>query len=74
MNPEFPVFLPRLAELVKLEPDQTEKTLNFVLAKHPKLGKYDAMSQVLMFTESDELTAMIDELIKKYDTYPNNKL
>lgn len=67
MNPEFPVFLPRLAELVTLEKQQTEDALNFLLAKSPELGKYDSMAQVLMFSKPTEVGKLIDSLLKKYE-------
>lgn len=73
MNPEFPVYLQRLTELTMLEKRMTEDALKYVLAKTPELGKYDELSQILMFTKPNEVGEMIDSLLKEYDSN-NSKL
>ncbi|MBA7556481.1 hypothetical protein ES705_49190 [subsurface metagenome] len=67
MNPEFPLFLPRLAELAEMDKEDTEESLIHVLKKHPKIGKYDKMSQVLVFSKPDEISNLIDKLLKQYE-------
>lgn len=66
MDPEFPVFLPRLSELVEEEKKQTESALKIVLLRAPKIGKYDSMSQVLKFTKPHEVGNMIGNLLEQY--------
>jgi len=66
MDPEFPVFLPRLAELIEEEKELTESALKFVLQRSPDIGKYDSMSQVLKFSKPEEAHSMIDNLLQSY--------
>ncbi len=73
MDPEFPVFLPRLSELTELKQEDTEEALNFVLRKEPKLGKYDEMSQVLKFSQPDDIPNLIDNLLKEYSKNSEKK-
>ena len=67
MDPEFQVFLPRLAELVDMQVKETEEILVYVLQKHPQIGKYDEMSQMLKFSKPDDVSELIDKLLKKYE-------
>jgi len=50
MNPEFPVNLARIAELIEEEKTVVEESLIYTLNKHPEIGKYDSMSQMLVFS------------------------
>jgi len=67
MDPEFQVNLSRLAELVKMKKEITEETLLYLLRKYPKIGKYDEMSQMLRFAKPEDVTNLIDKLLKLYD-------
>ena len=50
MNPEFPVNIDRIAELVKVEKTVAEEILIYTLNKYSKIGKYDPMSQMFVFS------------------------
>lgn len=55
LNPEFPINLERLAELAGLDKNLTERTLEFVLEITPEIGKYDQMSQMLVFDKPEKV-------------------
>ena len=63
MNPEFPVNLERIAELVGEEKTVAEETLVYTLNKYPQIGKYDSMSQMVVF--SDKVTKKQQKKEKK---------
>lgn len=67
MNPEFPVFLPRLAELTELDKSSVEKALKLILQKTPDIGRYDPMAQVLMFNKPEEVLQLLNSIIDKGD-------
>ncbi len=50
MNPEFPVNLERMAELMGEEKTITEEILIYTLNKRQNIGKYDSMSQMFVFS------------------------
>ncbi|MHA1224601.1 MAG: RING finger domain-containing protein [Candidatus Heimdallarchaeaceae archaeon] len=52
MNPEFPVNLDRLAELINLSKEETEEAIKHTLYKFPDIGKYDDMAQMFVFSET----------------------
>ncbi len=68
-NPEYQVFLPRLAELLELDNDRAEGALKFTLEGYPELGAYDDMAQV--FKPADKLNLYIDDLMKQFADMDN---
>jgi len=52
MNPEFPVNIDRLAELLEEDKVKTEETILYTLSKYPDIGKYDQMAQMLVFSKN----------------------
>lgn len=74
MDPEFPVFLPRLAELVDSDRELTERALMYVLQRNPEIGKYNTMAQVLKFSDPDKVGSKIEHLISLYGERSYNDL
>jgi len=66
MDPGFPVYLPRLAELVGSELNLTEQALRYVLQRNIELGKYDRMSQMFKFNDPKEATKQLKSIINLY--------
>lgn len=55
LDPEFPINLQRLSELVKMDNKKTEKALEYIIQLYPQIGKYDSMSQMLVFDKPDKI-------------------
>ena len=51
MNPEFPVNIDRIAELLEEDKVKAEETILYTLSKYPNIGKYDQMAQMLVFNK-----------------------
>jgi len=67
IDPEFPVFLPRLAELTDMDLNLVEECVKYILRINPDIGKYDGLSQVLILTKENEVAKYIDILLKSFD-------
>ena len=74
VTPEFPVFFPRLAELVDSNRELTERALMYVLQRNPEIGKYNTMAQVLKFSDPDKVGSKIEHLISFYGERSYNDL
>jgi hypothetical protein len=71
-DPEFQVFLPRLAELLDKDIEFTGRALKFTLHAHPELGIYNDMAQV--FKPVDTIGKQIDELLKDFNKMEVDKI
>ena len=66
LNPEFPVFVPRLAKLVEMDERETTRLLHFILNQNPAIGKYDETRRAFIFNNPSIILTVIDNIIQEY--------
>ncbi|MFX0065243.1 MAG: tetratricopeptide repeat protein [Candidatus Hermodarchaeota archaeon] len=66
LNPEFPVFVPRLAKLVEMNERETTRLLHFILNQNPAIGKYDETRRAFIFNNPAIILTVIDNIIQEY--------